>query len=162
MKPSTFKRKINWYPPYLGTGIRVIRVASDFRTIDVEMRLRWYNRNTIGTHFGGNLSTMIDPFYMLILMNILGRDYVVWDQSVTIDFLKPGRGRVKAHFHIPQSRVDEITAATTDGSKYRPTFEVNIIDEENEIVARVKKTLYIRRKQRDPQQQNTLKEEALS
>ena len=84
--PSGLRRILNLYGPYLGAGVRVRYLAKDYREAQVEMKLRWYNRNYVGTHFGGSLFAMIDPFYMLLLMNSLGRDYIVWDASADIDF----------------------------------------------------------------------------
>jgi len=146
MKPRNLKRLLNIYPPYLGAGIRVKHIREDYREIIVEMKLRWYNRNYVGTHFGGSLASMTDPFFMLMLMNILGDDYVVWDQAAEIRFIRPGRGRVVARFHLDQAQIDEIHAQTRDGSVFRPTYHVNILDEEGEIVAKVAKQEYIRKK----------------
>lgn len=146
MKPKTLKRLLNIYPPYLGAGIRVDSISEDYREIVVSMKLRWYNRNYVGTHFGGSLASMADPFFMLMLLNILGDDYIVWDQAARIRFIRPGRGRVAARFHLNQAQIDEIHAQTRGGSVFRPTYHVNILDEEGEIVAKVAKQEYIRRK----------------
>ena len=68
MKPGLFRWFINLYPPYIGAGVRVAHVADDWSSMVVQMRLRFYNRNYVGTHYGGNLFTMTDPFHMLMLM----------------------------------------------------------------------------------------------
>jgi len=68
---------INLWPPFLGAGIRVTRLQPDWKAIDVEMKLRFWNANYVGTHFGGSLYAMTDPFYMLMLIENLGSDYVV-------------------------------------------------------------------------------------
>jgi acyl-coenzyme A thioesterase PaaI-like protein len=139
-------RLMNLYPPYLGAGVRV-KVSPDFRTFDVRMKLTWWNRNYVGTHFGGSLYTMCDPFFMLILMEALGRGYVVWDKAAAIRFLRPGRGTVKATFHIPQERIDEIRAAADAGGKVEPTFQVSVMDDQGQVVAEMEKLLYVRRKE---------------
>lgn len=54
----------------------------------------------MGTHFGGSLYAMCDPFYMWILMENLGKDFIVWDKAATIRFKKPGTGTVNAEFEI--------------------------------------------------------------
>lgn len=138
---------LNVYPPYIGAGVRV-KVAPDLRTFEVRMRLRWWNRNFVGTHFGGSLYSMCDPFFMLILIAALGRGYVVWDKSAAIRFRRPGRGTVSATFHIPQERIDEIRAAADAGGKVEPVFQVNVMDERGEVVAEVEKLLYVRRQDR--------------
>jgi hypothetical protein len=136
---------LNLYPPYLGAGVRV-RPSADLRTFEVRMKIRFWNRNLVGTHFGGSLYAMCDPFFMLILIEALGRDYVVWDKAATIRFRRPGRSTVKATFHIPQERIDEIRAAAEAGGKVEPVFTVNVVDEQGEVVAEVEKLLYVRRK----------------
>lgn len=146
MSPFRLRLLLNLYPPYWATGIRVTRIAPDFRVVEVAMPLRWYNRNRVGTHFGGSLSAMTDPFYMLMLMEILGRDYVIWDKAGTIEYRKPGTGRVVARFEIDQPLIDRIVAATADGDKYQPTLAVDIRDEAGDVVAHVTRTLHVRRK----------------
>jgi len=141
------ERFINLYPPLLGAGIRVLHMAED--TIRVEMKQTTLNSNIVDTHFGGSLYAMCDPWYMLILMRRLGEDYIVWDKSASIRFLRPGRGTVTAIFHIPQDRVDEIRAAADSEGKVEPVFTVDVLDAEGEAVARVEKTLYVHRKLKD-------------
>ena len=127
-------------------GIRVTHIAEDFSSARVEMGQHWYNTNYVGTHFGGSLYSMVDPMYMLLLMRRLGNDYIVWDKSASIDFIRPGKGKVMARFELTDERVDEIRAATADGDKMLPEWDVEIVDESGELVARVHKILYVRRK----------------
>lgn len=134
------------YPPYLGAGIRVRHISKDYRHIRVEMPLTLTNQNYVGTHFGGSLYAMVDPFYMLMLLKNLGPEVVVWDKSATIDFKRPGRSTVHAEFRLTQSDIDEVWRALDDQRVYEPVFPVEIRDEDGALVARVEKTLYIRRK----------------
>jgi acyl-coenzyme A thioesterase PaaI-like protein len=136
-------RLINLFPPYLGAGIRV-RSSPDLRTFESRMKLRRWNRNYVNTHFGGSLYAMCDPFFMLILIQALGRGYVVWDKAATIRFLRPGTGTVTAKFHIPEERVQEIRAAADRGEKVEPVFTAQVIDERGEVVAEVEKLVYVR------------------
>ncbi|MFH0960418.1 MAG: DUF4442 domain-containing protein [Pseudomonadota bacterium] len=138
---------LNIYPPYWGTGIVVSRVAPDFTEIEVDMKQRFYNRNYVNTHFGGSLYAMVDPFYMLMLIHILGKDYVVWDKSASIDFVKPGKGDVKAVFSIGKETISDIIAKTADGAKYLPELTVEVKDRADETGAIVVKTIYVRKKQ---------------
>ena len=150
MTATKFRRLLNWYPPYLGAGVRVTHVSDDFRHIRVEMRQRWYNRNYVGTHFGGSLYSMADPFFMLMLIQILGREYIVWDKSATIEFVTPGRGTVSAEFRLSDDDLAALLAATAQGEKYLPRFDVDVVDGQGRVVARVHKELYVRRKRDVP------------
>lgn len=139
---------MNLYPPYLGAGIRVRHISSDFRLAQVRMGLRWYNRNYVRTQFGGSLYSMIDPFFMLMLMENLGSDYVVWDKAAHIEFVSPGKGAVHAEFTITEQLLDEIRQHTAGGDKYLPRLHVQVRDDQGTLVARVQKTLYVRLKPR--------------
>ncbi len=141
-----FKAYLNVWGPYRGAGIRVVEIASDYRRLVVEMRETRLNRNAVGTHFGGSLYSMCDPFYMLLFMANLGRDYVVWDKAASIDFQRPGKGTVRAVFTITEAQLDAVRAATALGERYTPTYLVDVMDEQGERVARIEKVLYFRRK----------------
>lgn len=146
MNTALFKLMLNLYPPYWGTGIWVSKVSRDYKEVIVRMKMRGYNRNYVNTHFGGSLYAMTDPFFMLMLIQILGKAYRVWDKSAHIVFLRPGRGTVTARFVITEKQIENILQHTAEGQKYLPEFRVNIEDEAGEIVASVIKTLYIRKK----------------
>lgn len=137
---------LNFYPPYLGAGVKVRYISSDFREVRVSMGLKWYNRNYVRTQFGGSLYSMTDPFYMLMLMENLGRDYVVWDKAAHIEFISPGQGTVHAEFKIDEDMLNMIREHTAAGEKYLPNYQVDVRDDRGTLVARVDKTLYIRRK----------------
>jgi hypothetical protein len=152
-KPASLKRNrkrlqrfVNWYPPFLGAGIKVKHISDDLRTIEVHMPLRFWNKNYVGTHFGGSLYTMCDPFFMVILINNLGPGYVVWDKAATIRFKKPGKGVVKATFHISQERIEEIRGQANAQGKVEPQFQVMVKDSQGNVIAEVDKLLYVRKK----------------
>ena len=146
MRSSVLRRLVNFWPPLWYNAIRATRISPDFRDIEVKLHLRFYNRNYVGTHFGGNLFAMTDPWYMIMLMQNLGREYYVWDKKASIDFVSPGRGTVTAQFHLSQEKIDEILAATAQDDKCLPEFMVEIKDADQKLVARVHKVLYVKRK----------------
>jgi acyl-coenzyme A thioesterase PaaI-like protein len=143
---NSLLKMMSFYPPFLGAGIRVVRISPDRLTFEVRMKLTFFNRNYVGTHFGGSLYAMCDPFFMLILIPALGPDYVVWDKAATIRFRRPGRGTVRATFHIPQERIDEIRRAADAGEKVEPVFNAKVVGEDGEVVVEVEKVLHVRRR----------------
>ena len=147
-KARLLRWAMNFYPPYLGAGVRIQHIAGDFREIRVKMGLGWYNRNYVGTQFGGSLYSMTDPFFMLMVMENLGSDYIVWDKAASIDFIAPGTGPVYADFRIDEALLDEIRQHTAGGDKYLPQLHVDVHDGDGTLVARVHKTLYVRLKPR--------------
>jgi len=135
---------INLYLPYLGAGIRVVECNEEMTRFVVEMSLNRFNKNIMGTHFGGSLYAMCDPFFMWILMENLGKDFVVWDKAATIRFKKPGTGTVRAVFEIPQATIDTIKTEVPPLRKRDYIFEAVVLNAADEIVAEVEKTVYVR------------------
>ncbi|MCB9666375.1 MAG: DUF4442 domain-containing protein [Alphaproteobacteria bacterium] len=145
---TAYRLGISLYPPYLGAGIACARATPDLRTVEITLTLRWYNRNFVGTHFGGSLFSMCDPHYMLMLLEALGHRCVVWDKAATIRYRRPGRGVVRAVFHLSQERLDAITAKLDAGARsLDETFEVQVVDAEGTVVAELEKVVYLRRKE---------------
>lgn len=137
---------LNIYPPFLGAGIRVRRIQPDWKAIDVEMKMRFWNANYVGTHYGGSLYSMTDPFYMLMLIHNLGRDYIVWDKSAAIRFRRPGRGTVRCEFRLTDAQLEQIRETLCAQEKLEPTFLVEVRDESGDVVALVEKVVHIRKK----------------
>ncbi len=140
------RRLMNLWPPFLGAGIRVRRLDSDWRAVDVEMKLRLWNRNFVGTHYGGSLYSMTDPFYMLMLIENLGREYIVWDKSASIRFRQPGRGKVMAEFRLSGEQIEAIRRRLQNEPQVEPAFTVEVKDESGAVVAEVQKVLSVRKK----------------
>lgn len=149
MTPARLRLLLNVWPPLLFAGIRVQALSQDWRHARVVLRLRRWNRNYVGTQFGGSLFAMTDPFWMLLTMRALGDDYIVWDKAGAIEFVKPGRGDVHARFDLDDATLAAIVAATATGDKYLHWFETDILDDAGDVIAHVRKQLYVRRKPRN-------------
>jgi acyl-coenzyme A thioesterase PaaI-like protein len=152
--PAHLRRLVNLWPPFLGAGIRIKHIAPDMKAVDVEMKLRFWNANYVGTHFGGSLFAMADPFYMLMLMANLGRDYIVWDKASSIRYRKPGKGTVRAEFRLSDAQLDDIRERLKTLPKYEPKFFVEVKDEQGVVIAEIEKLLHVRRKDAAPASEN--------
>ena len=146
MTPAALRWIFNLWPPFAAAGIHVTRMADGWRGARVELRSRPWNRNYVGVHYGGNLFSMTDPFWMILLKQRLGSGYLVWDKAAEIEFVKPGRGTVVAEFELDEDTVDAVRSATADGAKLLRWFETDIVDRTGDVVARVRKQVYVRRK----------------
>ncbi len=144
--PARLRRVINLWPPHAAAGIRVTMIAADWSRVESELRLRPWTANYVGTQFGGSLFSMTDPWWMIMLLNRLGKGYIVWDKAAEIDFVAPGRGTVRAVFSLPDSVVEEVREQASDGKPVLRWFEVSVLDADGTLVSRVRKQVYIRRK----------------
>jgi hypothetical protein len=149
--PESFESRVmrwrfNLFPAYRGTGARVTYIASDFRELRVRIPLSWRTKNAVGTIFGGSLYGAVDPIYMILLMRVLGRAYVVWDKSSTIRFRKPGRTTLTATFRVDEAELEAIRNATATGEPVDRSYNVDIVDAEGVVHASVEQVIYVRRK----------------
>lgn len=152
---NRLKSILNWWPPFWGAGIRVVEIQNDFRYARVQMPLRFYNQNYVGVHFGGSLYAMCDPFYMLLLINVLNNttktsgkksgDFIVWDKAASIEYVKPGIGTMTAEFRITDEILNSIYAMKPNTKQFID-LTVNVTDEKGDIVAKLIKTEYVKRK----------------
>lgn len=138
-------RLISYYPPYIGAGIRLKEISPDIRRVAVEMKLRWYNRNLYGGHFGGSLYAMCDPFFAIIVYAYLGDQYIVLDKSATIQFKKQGTGTVHAVFQIDDDILRNIREEVDRLGKTTRTFTAHVQDDQGGIIAEVEKEIYVRK-----------------
>ncbi|HEX5792112.1 MAG TPA: DUF4442 domain-containing protein [Rheinheimera sp.] len=137
---------LNFWPPFLFPGIKVEVLGNDYRYCRVVLKGRPWTQNINSSQFGGSMFAMTDPIYPLMLMGALGKEYLVWDKQADIDFITPGKGKLTAEFWLSDEAVDSIKAATEGGEKHFPQFIVHIKDGNNQIVAEVNRTVYVRKK----------------
>ena len=151
MRPSAIEswrtRLLRWafnlHPTYWSTGGRITFIASDYHEVRVRLPLSWRTRNYVGSIFGGSMYSAVDPIYMIMLIRILGRDYVVWDKSATIRFLRPGRSPLHATFVIEEEGIAAIKAELASAPKVERTFKVELTDADGTVHATVEKLLHI-------------------
>ena len=140
------RRVMNLWPPLLFAGIRIQAWDADFRRVKVRLGYHRLNTNYFHTQYGGSLFSMTDPFWSIMMLHALGREYTVWDQRGEIEFVSPGRAAVTTEMAISQEVVDEVRAAARSGEKVLRWFESEVIGADGVVVARVRKQLYIRLK----------------
>ena len=138
--------RFNIFPAYRGTGGRVTYISSDRREVRVKLPLNWRTRNYVGTIYGGSLYGAVDPHYMVMLIRILGPEYVVWDKAASIRFLKPGRSTLYARLVIDDEELRTIKQALEHQKSIDRHYTVELTDAAGVVHATVEKTIYIRRK----------------
>jgi acyl-coenzyme A thioesterase PaaI-like protein len=144
-KPNQFRRLLNLYPAFRGTGGRVTYIAPDWSEMRVRLPLNWRTRNYVGTIFGGSLYASLDPHFMFMLMHRLGPAYLVWDKAASIRFRKPGRSTLTAVCRMPDAEVAEVKRLLETEPKVDRTYSVDLVDKEGVVYATVEKVVNVRR-----------------
>lgn len=86
LRTMIMRWRFNFFPAYRGTGSRITCVAADWREVRIKLPLNWRTRNYVGAIYGGSRYGAVDPICMLMLIKILGPEYVVWDKAAAISF----------------------------------------------------------------------------
>ncbi len=138
----------NFFPAYRGTGGRITYLADDWKEVRVRLPLSLRTRNYVGTIFGGSMYGAVDPIYMVMLINLLGPGYVVWDKAASIRFRRPGRTTLHARFVVTDEEVDAIRAALETERAVERTWRVELTDRAGTVHAEVEKVIHIRKKEK--------------
>ena len=137
---------MNAAPCIRSSGGRVTALSRNFRRLQIRLKLTWLTRNLVGTIYGGSMYSAIDPFYMLMLMRILGREYVVWDKACTIRFKRPARETLFADFHIDDRMLTEVRETVERDGEGTFTWPVALHASTGTVYAEFDKVLYVARK----------------
>jgi acyl-coenzyme A thioesterase PaaI-like protein len=145
-KSRLMRWKFNLYPVYRRTGARITYMSHDLREVRIKLPLTWKTRNYVGTIFGGSMYAAVDPLYMVMLINILGPEYIVWDKAASIKFKQPGRSTLRAEIKITKIETDYIRKALKEQNKLDRTYQIELVDEEGNICAVVEKIIHFKKK----------------
>ena len=142
-KTWRFRTLMNWYPMYFGTGGKILFWSGDSREVHLRLRRNAWTYNYVGTIFGGSMFAASDPFYMLMLLQILGPAYVVWDKAASIRFRKPARKTLYARFLLTDEVIDGIRADVAANSKTERILTLEWVDAEGVVHVQLERTLYM-------------------
>jgi|SRR6185437_5916809 len=138
---------VNFFPCYRRGGGRIIFCSSDMQEIHVKVSLNWQTRNYVGSVFGGALYSAIDPIYMLQLLWILGKEYVIWDKSASMKFIRPVKSTVYAKFEINNELIDTIKTEVANNGRYIIDLPVTLQGKDGTVYFTASKQIYIASKE---------------
>jgi acyl-coenzyme A thioesterase PaaI-like protein len=146
-KSRRFRWAFNLFPAYRGTGGRVLYISDDFREVRVKIPLSWRTRNYVGTMYGGSIYGAVDPVYMLMLIKVLGPDYIVWDKAAKIRFRKPAKHTLFVEFKLPDSEIEEIKKLSEIERSIDRVYSLELKDKNGVVHAEIEKTIYIKKRE---------------
>src|SRR6478609_274408 len=106
-KATIFKVLFNISPMYRRSCGKIIFASEDLHVVKIKIPLSYKNKNYVGSIFGGSLFAATDPIYMIQLMQILGKEYVVWDKKTDIRFKRPAYENAFASFEFTSLEIEE-------------------------------------------------------
>ncbi len=142
-KATLFRVLFNMSPMYKRSCGKIIFASEDLHVVKIKIQLSYKNRNYVGSIFGGSLFSATDPIYMIQLMQILGKEYVVWDKKTHIKFKRPAYENAFATFEFSTTEIEEILNKVQSENEIDYTKILHITDKNGTIFAELDKTLYI-------------------
>jgi len=143
---SFYRFGLNLWPAIRGGGGKVTYISDDFKQLYVQLKLRIRTRNIVGTIYGGSMYASTDPMYMLMLLEILGPNYVVWDKGCTIRFKKPATRKIEAKFVITDTMLEDILRNVNEAGEYSFTWKSDFRDSDNQVYCEFDKLMYVAKK----------------
>lgn len=141
-----YKYGFNWSPMYRRSTGKIISVSEDLLYIKIKIPLNWKNRNYVGTIFGGSMLSATDPIYMIQLMEILGKDYVVWDKAASIKYKRPGKETIYCEFNFTKQDIENIKNQVDQKGEIDLVKTPHLVDKQGTVIAELSKTIYIAKK----------------
>lgn len=145
---KTMQRFMRFWAPFLGLGLRIDEISADWSVVRVSLPLTRWNRNQMGTAYGAGLFAMTDAFHVLMLMNRLGKGYLVWDSRAEIEYVRPGTGTVYGTYEVDDACLHDLREAADRGEKVLHWFDCDLVNDAGQTVARVRRQVYVRKKSR--------------
>ncbi len=142
-KATLFRILFNISPMYKRSCGKIIFTSEDLHVVKIKIPLSYKNRNYVGSIFGGSLFAATDPIYMIQLMQILGKEFVVWDKKTNIKFKRPAYEHAFATFQFSTTEINEIRHKVEAENEIDYTKILHITDKNETIFAELDKTLYI-------------------
>jgi len=135
------------YPPMLFQRIWVKKVEKGFRGIEVKINRSLFTTNLGNSIFGGTIFSATDPFYALLLGQVLrkkGFHVTVWLKSAHINYLKPGRSNLHFRIEVTDEMIAEAEQAIREQGKFIKAYPINVFDRADVLCATAMNEVYIR------------------
>jgi hypothetical protein len=84
-----------------------------------------------------------DPFYMVMLLRILGKDFVVWDKSANIKFVRPAKKTLYAKYFISDEFLESAKNEVVEHGECTRLMTIELKDEDEKVHAVIERNVYI-------------------
>jgi acyl-coenzyme A thioesterase PaaI-like protein len=144
---NTLKWVMRLYPPMLLQRIWVKKIHKNFKGIDVKINKSVFTNNLGNSIFGGTIFSATDPFYALLLGQIMqhkGFKITVWLKSAQIQYIKPGRSDLYYTILINEDMISEVENNLIFEGKSIKAYPIEVFDKNGELCATATNEVYIR------------------
>ena len=149
LQPKELRRMLNLWFPFLLNRIRIISITDDFYNMQVCLKYSFWNRNPNKSVWGGSIASAMDPFFPILMKQILLRKGIVTDfysKAINVQFIKMVKSNVTFQFSISNKEVTLAQEKLDQNGKYVGWHSVEGIDSHNKVCVKGEVQIFIRKR----------------
>ena len=149
LKPKELKRMLNLWFPFLVNRISIISISDDFYHMHVCLKHSFWNRNPNKSIWGGSISSAMDPFFPILMKQILLRKGIIADfysRAVNVQFIKMVKSDVTFQFSISDEKVVQAEKDLDQNGKYEGWHSVEGIASNGQVCVKGEVQIFLRKR----------------
>ena len=149
LKPGELKRMLNFWFPFLLNRIRITFIADDFYEIQVRLKYSFWNRNPNKSVWGGSIASALDPFFPVMMKQIIlrrGTSTDFFSKAIHVEFIRTVESHVSFHFKITKEEVIKAEEILKNDGKYEGWHFVSGVDTKGNVCVNGKVQVYLRKR----------------
>ncbi len=149
LKPKELKRMLNFWFPFLVNRIRLISISDDFHHMHVCLKHSFWNRNPNKSIWGGSIASSMDPFFPILMKQILLRKGIVTDfysKAINVQFIKMVKSNVTFQFSISDEEVVLAEEELDQKGKYEGWHSVEGVASNDRVCVKGKVQIFLRKR----------------
>ena len=149
LKPIELKRMLNFWFPFLVNRISIISISDDFKQMDVRLKHSFWNRNPNKSIWGGSITSAMDPFFPILMKQILlrrGMETDFYSQAINVQFIKMVKSDVTFRFRINEDEISFADNKLNEKGKYSGWHSVEGISARDEVCVKGEVQVFLRKR----------------
>ena len=149
LKADELKHMLNLWFPFFVNRIRIISIRDDFHEMNVKLIHSFWNRNPNKSVWGGSITSALDPFFPVMMKQIMLRRGIRTDffsKAVHVEFIRQVETNISFQFKITEEEVINAEKILTNDGNYEGWHSVKGIDVEGNICVHGKVQVYLRKR----------------
>ena len=149
LKADKLKGMLNFWFPFLVNRIRIISISDNFYEMHVKLKHSFWNRNPNKSVWGGSITSALDPFFPVLMKQIMLRRGIRTDflsKAVHVEFIRQVKTNIFFHFKIKGEEVIKAEEILNNDGKYEGWHSVNGVDAGGNVCVNGKVQVYLKKR----------------
>jgi len=149
LKPLELKRMLNLWFPFLVNRISIISISDDFHHMQVCLKHSFWNRNPNKSIWGGSIASAMDPFFPILMKQILLRKGIITDffsRAINVQFIKMIKSDVTFQFSISDEKVVQAEKDLDQNGNYEGWYSVKGIAQNCQVCVKGEVQIFLRKR----------------